>query len=256
MNPLVKAEFCKLTSTRLWLWMLILGPALVVGTTTLAIGFAEPGPLGLDTAAGQRIVFAQATADLGCRRSPRHHRSHRRVRAPDRHLDVPGDAATLTVVQAKFLTYAPSASPMRRCARSILLAVALPWLAAENVHVVLSRTDIARTMGGVGIEVGLYAVLGVAIGCLMRNQIAAIVGLSSTSSSRDRSSAMWHAISEVTKYSPYQAGNALGQLTASVDVRCWARSPAGSSCWRGCSSSPSSASASRYAATSPSPAKY
>ncbi|MEU4287258.1 hypothetical protein AB0E63_03475 [Kribbella sp. NPDC026596] len=52
MTALVRAELRKLTTTRLWLWMLVLGLATVGGTTSAAIGFAEPGPLGLDTAPG------------------------------------------------------------------------------------------------------------------------------------------------------------------------------------------------------------
>ena len=219
MNPLVKAEFCKLTSTRLWLWMLILGVALVVGTTTLAIGFAEPGPLGLDTAAGQRIVFAQATVTLV-------------VAGVLGIIAVTGEfahqTATLTflatpqrsrVVQAKFLTYSFIGLAYAAMCTIILLAVAVPWLAAENVHIVLSRSDIARTMGGVGIEVGLYAALGVALGCLVGNQIAAIVGLVVYIFVAGPIISYVAPISGVTKYSPYQAGNSLGQLTASVDVQ-------------------------------------
>jgi ABC-2 type transport system permease protein len=54
-TALVQAEVRKLTTTRLWLWMLVLGLVTVGGTTSAAIGF--------DTAR-QRTVFAQATATL------------------------------------------------------------------------------------------------------------------------------------------------------------------------------------------------
>src|SRR3954454_16061578 len=64
MTALVRAEFRKLTTTLLWLWMLVLGLAITGATTSAAIGFAEPGPLGLDTAAAQRTIFAQAQASL------------------------------------------------------------------------------------------------------------------------------------------------------------------------------------------------
>ena len=47
MTALVRAEFRKLTTTRLWLWMLILGLAITGATTSAAIGFAEPGPAPL-----------------------------------------------------------------------------------------------------------------------------------------------------------------------------------------------------------------
>jgi hypothetical protein len=64
MTALVRARFRKLTTTRLWLWILVLGLAMTGATTSAAIGFAEPGPLSLQTAAGQRTVFAQASATV------------------------------------------------------------------------------------------------------------------------------------------------------------------------------------------------
>ena len=64
MTALVRAESRKLTTTRLWLWMLIHGPGHHRCHDDAAIGFAEPGPLGLDTTASQRTIFAQAAAAL------------------------------------------------------------------------------------------------------------------------------------------------------------------------------------------------
>jgi ABC-2 type transport system permease protein len=66
--------------------------------------------------------------------------------------------------------------------------------------------------------VALYAVLGVGLRCLMRNQIAAIVGLVVYLSVLGPISSGVHATSEVAQYLPYQAGNALGRLTSSVDA--------------------------------------
>ncbi|MEU4287257.1 hypothetical protein AB0E63_03470 [Kribbella sp. NPDC026596] len=91
------------------------------------------------------------------------------------------------VVVAKLVTYAVAGLGYAAACTVVLLAVALPWFAAKHVDIVLSGTDLARTLGGVGIEVALYAVLGVAVGRLMRNQIAVIVGSSCTSSSLARS---------------------------------------------------------------------
>ncbi|WP_328526168.1 hypothetical protein [Kribbella sp. NBC_00359] len=218
MTALVRAELRKLTTTRLWLWMLILGLAMVGGTTSAAIGFAEPGPLGLDTAAGQRTVFAQATATLV-------------VVGILGIIAVTGEFAHQTatptflatprrgrVVVAKLLTYAGTGLGYAAACTVVLLAVALPWLAAKHVDIVLSGTDLARTLGGVGIEVALYAVLGVAVGCLMRNQIAAIVGFVVYIFVVGPILSGVEATSEVAQYLPYQAGNALGRLTSSVDA--------------------------------------
>lgn len=218
MTALVRAELRKLTTTRLWLWMLILGVAMVGGAVSAAIGFAEPGPLGLDTAAGQSTVFAQATATLV-------------VVGVLGIIAVTGEFAHQTatptflatprrgqVVLAKLITYAVVGLGYAAACTVVLLAVALPWLGAKDVDVVLSGTDLARTLGGVGIEVALYAVLGVAVGCLMRNQIAAIVGFVVYIFVVGPILSGIKATSEVAQYLPYQAGNALGRLTSSVDA--------------------------------------
>lgn len=183
-----------------------------------AIGFAEPGPLSLQTAAGQRGVFAQASAALV-------------VVAILGILAVTGEftheTATPTflatprrgrVVIAKLLTYAATGLGYAAACTAVVLAVALPWLAAKDVPVVLSGTDLARTIGGVALEVALYAVLGVGLGCLMRNQIAAIVGFVVYMFVVGPILSGVRATSEVAQYLPYQAGNALGRLTYSVDA--------------------------------------
>lgn len=215
MTALLRAELRKLTTTRLWLWMLLLGVAMTGATTSAAIGFAEPGPGGLDTVAGQRTVFAQASATLV-------------VVAILGIIAVTGEfvhqTATPTfltmprrgrVVSAKLVTYAVVGLAYATTCTSVVLAVALPWLDAKGVGVVLTGTDVARTLLGVLAEVALYAVLGVAIGCLVRNQIAAIVGFVIYVFVVGPILTGVHATSAVAQYLPYQAGNALGRLTSS-----------------------------------------
>lgn len=218
MTALVRAELRKLTTTKLWLWMLVLGLAMVGATTSAAIAFAEPGPLGLDTAAGQSTVFAQGTATLV-------------VVGILGIIAVTGEFAHQTatatflatprrgrVIAAKLATYALAGLGYAAACTVVVLAVALPWLAAKDVEVVLSGADLARTLGGVAVEVALYAVLGVAVGCLVRNQIAAIVGFVVYIFVVGPILSGVKATSEVAQYLPYQAGNALGRLTASVDA--------------------------------------
>ena len=218
MTALVRAELRKLTTTALWLWMLLLGLAMTGATTSAAIGFAEPGPLGPETAAGQRTIFAQATATLV-------------VIAILGIVGVTGEfvhqTATPTflatprrgrVVAAKLVTYAVAGLAYATACTVVVLAVALPWLAAKDVHVVLTGTDLFRTLGGVVLEVALYAVLGVAVGCLVRNQIAAIVGFVVDIFVVGPILTGVHATSDVAQYLPYQAGNALGRLTSSTDA--------------------------------------
>jgi hypothetical protein len=218
MTALVRAEFRKLTTTKLWLWMLILGLAMTGATTSAAIGFAEPGPLGLDTGPGQRTIFAQATATLvvvGILGIVAVTGEFVHQTATPTFLAMPRRGR---VVGAKLLTYAVAGLAYATACTIVVLAVALPWFAAKNVDVVLTGTDLARTLGGVALEVALYAVLGVAIGCLVRNQIAAIVGFVVYIFVVGPILTGVHATSDIAQYLPYQAGNALGQLTSSTDA--------------------------------------
>jgi hypothetical protein len=218
MTALVRAEFRKVTTTRLWLWMLVLGVAMTGATTSAAIGFAEPGPLSLQTAAGQRTVFAQATATLvvvGILGIVALTGEFTYQTAAPTFLATPRRGR---VVFAKLLTYATAGLAYAAAGTTTVLAVGLPWLAAKHVDVVLSGTDLARTLGGVALEVAFYAVLGVGLGCLMRNQIAAIVGFVVYLFLLGPILSGVHATSEVEQYLPYQAGNALGRLTSSVDA--------------------------------------
>jgi ABC-2 type transport system permease protein len=226
-TALVRAELRKLTTTRLWLWMLVLGLAMVGGTTSAAIGFAEPGPLGLDTAAGQRTVFAQATATLvvvGILGIVAVTGEFTHQTATPTFLATPHRGR---VVIAKLATYAVAGLGYAACCTVVVLAVSLPWLAAKHIDVVLSGTDLARTLGGVALEVALYAVVGVAVGCLVRNQIAAIVGFVVYIFVLGPILSGVEATSDVAQYLPYQAGNALGRLTSSEDAAMLGQAPGG-----------------------------
>ncbi len=218
MTALVRAELLKLTTTRLWLWMLVLGLAMTGATTSAAIGFAEPGPLGLESAAGQRTVFAQASAALlvaGILGIVAVTGEFTHQTATPTFLATPRRGR---VVLAKLITYATAGLLCAAACTAVVLAVALPWLAMKDVDVVLPGTDLARTLLGVALEVALYAVLGVGLGCLMRNQIAAIVGFVVYLFVLGPILSGVPATSEVAQYLPYQAGNALGRLTSSVDA--------------------------------------
>jgi ABC-2 type transport system permease protein len=206
---LVLGEFRKLATTKLWLWMLVLGVALCGAATGAAIGFAEPGPLGLNTAAGQRTLFAQASVTLlvvGILGIVAVTGEFTHQTATPTFLTTPRRGR---VVLAKLLTYAAGTLTV--------LAIALLWLDAKDVDLVLSGTDLGRSLVGVALEVALYAVLGVAIGCLMRNQIAAIVGFVAYLFVVGPILSGVPATTDLAQYLPYQAGNALGRLTSSVD---------------------------------------
>ena len=59
-------------------------------------------------------------------------------------------------------------------ASTLALAVALPWLAAEDVPFSLVSDELVLVAGGTLVATALYGVAGVGVGALVRNQLAAV----------------------------------------------------------------------------------
>jgi ABC-2 type transport system permease protein len=79
------------------------------------------------------------------------------------------------VVAAKLLAAMVVGVTLAVVAVVAVLGVALPWLAAQHVPLGLDR-DLGLAVVGLVVSAGLYGPLGVAIGALVRNQLAALVG--------------------------------------------------------------------------------
>lgn len=179
MTALVRAEWTKLFTTRVWIGLLLGSCALVslgaVLTTTFAGDPAQPGqpPLPeVGTPMYERIVLA-GTGEaavlflilgiIGMTQEYRH-----RTATPT-FLTTPRRGR---VVVAKLLGYALAAVPLVLVLSAVNLVVVViasgtaPSLGADNLEV------IARA----GLVLVIYAVLGVGLGALLRNQVAAIVG--------------------------------------------------------------------------------
>lgn len=179
MIRLVRAEFGKLFTTKLWLWLLLGSFALAALFTSLTIGFdgsvGNPSPR-LTTAEGQRNLFSAASASgifaliLGIIA----------VTGEFRHQTVtPTFLASPhrgRVIVAKLVTYLVAGVGYGIATIAVAIAIALPWLAAKDVDVSLGANGIPGTLTGVVVGVAVYALLGVGLGALIRNQIAAIVG--------------------------------------------------------------------------------
>lgn len=179
MIRLIQAEFAKLFSTKLWLWMLLGAFGLAALGVSLTIGFdgqqGNPAPT-LSTPEGQRNLFSAGGASnvwvliLGIIA----------VTGEFRHQTVtPTFLATPRrgrVVIAKLISYAIVGVGYGIATILLVLAIALPWLSAKNIDVSLGSNGIPGTLAGVGAAVAVYALLGVGLGALLRNQIAAVVG--------------------------------------------------------------------------------
>lgn len=179
MTRLIQAEFSKLFSTKLWLWLLLGSFALTALFMSFTIGF--DGAAGnvqprMDTPQGQRNLFAVAGVAgiwaliLGTIA----------VTGEFRHQTVtPTFLATPhrgRVVIAKLIAYAITGVAYGIATILLAIAIALPWLSAKDISVSLGSNGILGTMLGVIVGVALYSLLGVGLGALIRNQIAAVVG--------------------------------------------------------------------------------
>ena len=183
MQRLIAAEFQKLFTTRLWLWLLLGSVALTAlfasmnvafgfedpegdlvpprpsperQRTLFAVGFAGAGPLVAVLAAiGLTGEFRHRTATATFLATPRRGR----------------------VVLAKLVTYALVGVGYALVCIAVTIAIALPWLAAKGIDVPLAGNGIPATLAGVVAVVGIFGLIGVGLGALLRDQVAAVVGL-------------------------------------------------------------------------------
>lgn len=179
MNRLIMGEVRKLFTTKLWLWMLLGAfaiTAMFMGfTIALDGGEGNPNP-PLATAAGQRTLFGIAGSSgvfvliLGIIA----------ITGEFRHQTVtPTFLATPhrgRVVVSKLLTYAIAGVGYGIAVVLLAIAIAVPWLSAKGIDLSLTGNGIPGTLAGVVAGVAVYSLLGVGVGALVRNQIAAVVG--------------------------------------------------------------------------------
>ncbi len=179
MIRLIGGEVRKLFTTKLWLWMLLGAIAITAlfMSFTIALDGSEGNPQPpLTTPDGQRNLFSVAASSavfvliLGIIA----------MTGEFRHQTVtPTFLATPhrgRVVIAKLITYALAGIGYGIVVVAFAIALSLPWLAAKNVDISLSGNGIPGTLVGVVAGLTVYSVLGVGVGALVRNQIAAVVG--------------------------------------------------------------------------------
>ncbi|MGH3466063.1 MAG: hypothetical protein ACRDP9_31715 [Kribbellaceae bacterium] len=181
MIRLVHGELAKLRSTRLWLWLLAAAMGLTALFASLNIAFNnDPDTLAppLATAAGQRLLFGTAAggsqtlvavlAAIGMAGEYRHRT------ATTTFLVTPRRAG---VVVAKLITYALVGAAYAAASIAVVIAIGGPWLSVRGIDLTLTRRGIPATMAGVVAAVAAFALLGVGLGALLRDQVAAVVGL-------------------------------------------------------------------------------
>ena len=176
---LVRAEWTKLLTTRVWIGLL-LGSCVLVGAfaalfTTFAgdensgiapVGTPDYEQLALAVSANATILFI-VLGIIGTTQEYRH-----RTATPT-FLASPHRGR---VVIAKLVAYALAAVPMALVVIAVDVLVVSVYAGAEGQAPSLSGDNL-RVLGGAWAALVIYTVIGVGVGALLRNQVGAIVAV-------------------------------------------------------------------------------
>ena len=181
MPRLIAGEFHKLVTTRLWLWLLLAALAITALYSSLQIAFSDAPntwTAPLTTPDGQQTLFGTAAsaasplvavlAAIGMTGEYRHRT------AMTTFLATPHRAR---VVTAKLATYGLVGIGYALACTAVVTAIAVPWFAADGIELSLAGKGLPATIAGSVISVTLYALIGVGLGALLREQVATVVGL-------------------------------------------------------------------------------
>jgi ABC-2 type transport system permease protein len=174
----VRSELRKLLTTQVWFWLLVgaLGftAVSVIGQVLTAGAAGNPSP-GLGTPEGQRNLFGLSAGAsvfvvllgiIGMTAEYRH------LTVTPTYLVTPRRER---VVAAKLITYALLGLAYSVLCALLLIAMALPWLAAKHVPVSLTANRIPLVLLAAILVVAIFGIVGVGVGALVRNQVAAVV---------------------------------------------------------------------------------
>lgn len=173
----LRVEVRKLVTTRAWL---VLGAlSVIVGAViaALSVAGAEPKDMtaidvltGALTGAVQTSYLVTAVAGIACVAGEYRHRT-----ATASYLAVPRRG---TVITAKLLTMLGYGFVVGVLVMAVCTSIAAPWLAHRGfLHGHLGAAGVTRAVIGGIAAIAVVTALGVGLGALVRNQLAAAVGL-------------------------------------------------------------------------------
>ncbi|WP_336027640.1 ABC transporter permease [Geodermatophilus sp. FMUSA9-8] len=181
MTALVRAEWTKLFTTRVWIGLALGACLMAGGFAALFTGLAgveqngQPGLPPVGTPQYEEVVFSVAAnasvfllilGIIGMTQEYRH-----RTATPT-FLTTPRRGR---VVVAKLLAYAAAAVPVALVVLVVDVVVVLLYAGARGAAPSLDAENL-RTLGAAGLVLVVFAVIGVGVGALLRNQVGAIVG--------------------------------------------------------------------------------
>ncbi len=178
MIRLVRAEWTKLFTTRVWIGLLLGACVMVAGFALLFTAFAgdpESGLPAVGTTQYEEVVLATAAnanvlflilGIIGMTQEYRH-----RTATPT-FLTTP---RRWRVVVAKLVAYALAAVPLVLVVLAVNVLVVTIYAGARGAAPSLNADNL-EVLWRSGLTLVVYAVIGVGIGALVRNQVGAIVG--------------------------------------------------------------------------------
>ena len=181
MTRLVRAEWTKLFTTRVWLGLLLGACVMAAGFAALLTAFAgetqngQPGPPPVGDPVFEQLAFSVASRTailflilgiIGMTQEYRH-----RTATPT-FLTTP---RRWRVVVAKLLAYALAAVPMALLVTAVTVLTVLIYAGARGAAPSFG-SDNLEMLARSGLVLVIYAVIGVGVGALLRNQVGAIVG--------------------------------------------------------------------------------
>jgi ABC-type transport system involved in multi-copper enzyme maturation permease subunit len=181
MTALVRAEWTKLFTTRIW-WGLLLGACAMAGgfaaLFTALAGVEQDGQPGLPpvgTPGYEELVLsvgANASVLLLILGIIGMTQEYRHRTATPTFLTTPRRGR---VVVAKLMAYGLVAIPFALLVVAVVLAVVLVYAGARGDAPALDADNL-RTIASAGLVLVVFTVIGVGVGALLRNQVGAIVG--------------------------------------------------------------------------------
>ena len=173
MTVALRAEVRKLTTTQVLFWMVVLVVGLSVLVASLTAGLSDSDSTGLmedliNGTVGLAILISSVLGVIGVTGEYRH------LTVTPTFLSIP---RRRTVIGAKMVTYLVTGLALGAVAVLTSIVIAAPWLSARGIDTDLGSEDVMRIIIGGIIASGIWGVIGVGVGALLRNQIAAVVGI-------------------------------------------------------------------------------
>src|SRR3954447_16564172 len=170
MIRLIRAEVLKLRTTQVWLWLLLadiaVGALVAIGSLAPhdAIKESKDVPF-LFATSNSALLTAFVLGVLGITTEFRYQTITPAV------LATPSRWA---IVTAKMITYAFVGVVYAAACVGVQLAIALPWLSARHIDVDFHDHNLQRALFGMLLVFALFALFGIGLGALLRNQILSV----------------------------------------------------------------------------------